>query len=1472
MEYNIMDLLEGKPSQRYSIMNSWGSSGSATLNHGVDASTPRRHQSAALDDAATTDSSSSSRKKSRKKPEDALHLEETYRLRPEDHQDLEHVRVEHNQTGCCSGKYSRAMKHLLPFRPTRKDKNLLPSNSAGLFSYFSVSWVTNLMFKAYKEGLQPSDLWTLQEEDGAEINSERLERLWDNERWNAEKGKRKPELWRAVWRSMRTRVIVSMIISIVQNILQFLGPSIMLKMVLDYIDKPEIDNLYAGLVVLAIGIINICRGSAFNAMFVVNTHTATRVTGAVQALMYKKVLRLRTGGERLSAQIINFSNNDMERLFEACISCVFITAMPVIFLLSVVYCVYILGPWALLGQGIYILFYPIMGGIAKAQSSVRVETVKVTDKRVALMSEILNSMRLIKMYSWEDSFAKKISGIRKEELKKHRIGALLQAVSSTVTPSISILATILTFLGYTFSGYPLKAPEAFTIFSVFNAMQFTVGVLPFTVRSIAEARISLNRIQKLLELPEHQKRTGGLLNNNLALQIKNASFAWEVHNINLKGRGAPSGSTSKDAKEKKKSDDAKKNGVANGVTPSVNGHIATGETNGTNNPSKGGDNTDLVKNIETLFNINFSVERGKLIGVCGSIGSGKSSLISAICGDMKVNSGSIQVNGQLALVTQQAWIYNDTFRENILVGQPYDPEKYKKTLNVCSLISDIDLLANGEMTEIGERGINLSGGQKQRVNLGRAVYSDREIYLLDDPLSAVDTKVAKHIFNNCIKGALATKTVILVTHATHFLEKCDEIILMQGGKIAERGTHAELIDRKGEYFDMIGFDGSREENNDDEKKSCAPYEDDSDKKAVNAKKNEKEDDKEGSARDGKLITEETRESGSVSTKVYLTFIKASGGWCITNIILFAIIIFTLTRMFNAIWLQYWLDQGDGMVKERMANQTKYNLTLSDEEIKGDITQNEMLWMYQLVYGMSFVLLLITGIIKGIGVTFRVLAGASKLHQAMFISILRAPMSFFDTTPTGRILNRFSRDLDELDVRVPFFLEFLLQGLLFVIGQIILVCFIYVWFIIPLLLVAVLFIAVDVFLNAGVRELKRLDNTLKSPVTQHIGSSISGLSVIRTFDKEKLFINRMYNKLDKHSSALLVFRLSNRWFTYRMDFMAVCVTLAVTIICVFTKGIVSTALAGLALSTVNGVCVFIPFLMRMKSEFQSRITSVERIIEYAYELPSEAPREIPSSQPPSGWPSKGSIELKDVKLRYRPDLPLVLHGINASIKDGEKIGIVGRTGAGKSSLISTLLRMAELDSGSVIIDGVDISTLGLHTLRCCISVIPQDPVLFQGSIRYNLDPFEEHSDDAVWQALERSHLKSLVQRQEHALLSKVEAAGENFSVGERQLICLTRALLRNSKILLLDEATASVDVETDHLIQATIKEAFATNTVLTIAHRLNTVANYDRVMVLDAGKVHEFDTPERLMNTEGSLFQEMMQAMGVHTVEQMQALT
>ncbi|KAK3884295.1 hypothetical protein Pcinc_011423 [Petrolisthes cinctipes] len=962
-------------------------------------------------------------------------------------------------------------------------------------------------------------------------------------------------------------------------------------------------------------------------------------------------------------------------------------------------------------------------------------------------------------------------------------------------------------------------------------------------------------------MPEHQARMDGYLNNStLALEIKNASFAWE--NVNT------------DFTEEKTSAEKKQlvvDGKNKANKKNIHHNYSHLSSINLEPPAVEGSPNQPIHFIDTLFNIDLRVTSGKLVGVCGNIGSGKSSLLSAIAGDMKKLEGRVLINGDLSLVPQRAWIYNSTLRENILVGGRLDPLRYNDVIWACSLQDDFDLMHNGDMTEVGDRGVNLSGGQKQRVNVARAVYGDGDVFLLDDPLSALDTKVARHIFTNCIKGLLAQKTIILVTHTVHLLKQCDEIIVMESGRITETGTHRELMTRKGEYYSIV----NRDEEDTDKEETGKDEEEERGGRRRRRRKRRGEDERElALSGEGRLTTEEKRRSGGVSWKVYRTIVQMCGGWGTASLILLSIVLFTVAKIFTSVWMKVWLDQGDGKMEERQRNKTHHNASMTEEELNGDISKNPDLWMYQMVYGLCYLCVFITGIVKSFSLPFWMLRGAGRLHSAMFDSIIRAPMRFFDTNPPGRIVNRFSRDLDDLDVRVPYFMGLLLTGLILTAGQFILVSCIYVWFIIPLAIIIALFILTDLFMNAGVRELKRLDNILRSPVTQHIVSTITGLSLIRTLKKQHLFRNRMYNYIDKHLASVLLYQQSNVWFVYRMNIISFMATLTITIICVFTKGIVSMASAGLAISSLNRVCSILPFLMKRKADIMSRLTSVERIIEYAFEVESEAALETPYCTKPlllNNWPSKGGIELMGVTLIYRPDLPPVLHGITASIKPAHKIGIVGRTGAGKSSLMCALLRLCELDSGKILVDGVDISTLALHTLRSNLSVIPQDPVLFQGTLRYNLDPFGEYTDLAVWEALEQAHLRDVISCQDNGLMSKVEAAGKNFSVGERQLICLTRALLRSSKILMLDEATASVDQETDRVIQATIRQAFNTSTVLTIAHRLNTVAIYDKIMVLEAGQIVEFGSPVELMQRQTSVFREMMVAMGVKSVDQLKAL-
>ncbi|XP_034256173.1 multidrug resistance-associated protein 5-like [Thrips palmi] len=1323
-------------------------------------------------------------------------------------------------------KYGSAMKHLLPYRKAPPDSQVMPGNSSGLFSFIAVSWMTKLMWKAYRHGLSQDDLYELHPADRAEASSCRLENSWHN---RVRQQGFEASLFSVMWRIVRTRAIVATVLMVLAVIFQFLGPAILQRLILQYVDD-ESQPLSWGLTLVGfLFAVQLLRNYCFGAAYVMGLHTAIRIQGSIQHLVYKKMLLLRSGGERTLGQIITFCTNEQERVFEAAHMGVLILGTPVMFTMCVIYSVWVLGPWALVGNLVILLFYPVMAGVASLTSMVRIKTVQVTDKRIGLMNEILNSIRLIKMYAWEDSFAKNICSVRELERQQLQKAAFLQSFSNTITPSITILASIATFLGYSLTGNNLYTAEAFTIYAIFTAMQFTVGTLPYGIKCLAEAKVSCNKIQKFLQRPnfESTKNTGGVSSNGQVIEIRNATFIWDDDEPGSKSKA--------EVKQTKSTKTALKDS-ANGLKYK-NGQL---EADGLLHPS---DRPEII--FEPLRDITLTVEQGRLLGICGSVGAGKSSLLAAITGDMIRLQGDLSVHGSVALVSQQAWIFNETLRENILFGLPYDEERYKDVINVCSLQRDLDLLSNGDMTEIGERGSNLSGGQKQRVNLARAVYANKDVYLLDDPLSAVDARVARHIFSKCIKGKLSGKTILLVTHGLQFLAECDEVIYLKEGSITERGSHSELSKASGDYSQMLTFDHARAV----KKQNSA---DDTDLKTT--------DDVLPDELGGNLTSAE--EHKSLGLQGYLQYFVFCGGYFIMLSLLLLVLLFTLARLFSGIWLQTWLDKGDGLEAERRNNMTLFNVTYNNDKLKGLVNDNPERAFYQLVYGLTFIITIFIGICKGWGIARQLLLGSSRLHDTMFRKTIRCPISFFDVTPTGRILQRFSKDMDELDVRIPFFFEFVWQGLLFCATQMLLICFIFPIFSFALAIAAALFAFLDIWLNKGLKETKRLDNLRKSPVLNHITSTMAGLSVIRTFGRQRVFLERFCARLNRSLASDLIYRSSVRWFTFRMDMIAVVMVTLTGLVVVCLRGTVTSAQSGLALSCVFAVCTFIPYVMQLKSEFQSRFTSVERVLEYSSDLPEEGPKHIQNSPKPVNWPDKGEIKMENVQLRYRDGLPLVLQNVSLHICGGEKVGVVGRTGAGKSSLITTFLRLTELAGGHILIDNVDISSLGLQELRSAIAIIPQDPVLFEGTLRFNLDPFGEHNDEKIWDALEKSHLKEKLSREEKQLLTPVSAAGQNLSVGEKQLICLARAVLRQNKILLLDEATASVDVETDFLIQRTIRETFKGCTVITIAHRLHTVSSYDRVMVMDAGKVVEFDKPSTLMSNRESVFYGMLEAAGV----------
>ncbi|KAG7502088.1 Multidrug resistance-associated 4 [Solea senegalensis] len=1184
-----------------------------------------------------------------------------------------------------------------------------------------------------------------------------------------------------------------------QEILKVIQPLLLGKLIgyfenQDSVNKSAIYEAYG--YAAGISLSTICLTVLHHLYFYHAQREGMKIRVAMCHIIYRKALCLNNTAfsKTTTGQIVNLVSNDVNKFDEVTLHLHFLWIGPLQAVVVIVLLIYAIGPSCLAGMAVFFILMPLQTMFGRLFSRLRAETAVFTDDRIRTMNEVISGIRVIKMYGWEKPFIALVDEVRRMEIGKIMKSSYLRGLNMASFFVASKIIIFLTVCVYVLMGNVLTSSRVFMTIALYGAVRLTITLFfPFAIEKASESLISIKRIQNFLLLDE-------VAPQRLELPVAEKDCMVEIKDLICYW--------------------------------------------------------DKMLEAPTLYNVSFTVRPEQLVAVIGPVGAGKSSLLSAILGELSRESGVINVKGVLTYTSQQAWILPGTIRSNILFGKELDPEKYDQVLMACALKRDMDLLPGGDLAIVGDRGANLSGGQKARVSLARALYQDADIYLLDDPLSAVDAEVGRHLFEECICGVLRKKPRILVTHQLQYLKAADHILVLKEGQMVARGTYSEL-QRSG--LDFTSLLKEEEEGQEDEKQGTSPIpaavsshsrsrtislNSLSSKSSLCSSRYSLIDGVDPLAVAVQRTEEEGRSEGNIGVRMYVKYFRAGANLLVLLVLLLLNVLAHVAFVLQDWWIAHWASE-----------QERINVT---EHLNGSFPQQLDLDLYLGVYAGLTAFSIVFGFLRCI-LFFNVLvSSAQTLHSSMFNAILRTPVHFFDVNPIGRILNRFSKDIGYLDSLLPWTFVDFIQIFLQVIGVVVVAAVIIPWILIPIVPLLAVFLYLRRYFLQTSRDIKRLESTTRSPVFSHLSSSLQGLSTIRAFKVQQRFQQIFDEHQDLHSEAWFLFLTTSRWFAVRLD--GIC-SLFVTITafgCLFLRHGLEPGAVGLALSYAVTLTGMFQWGVRQSAEIENMMTSVERVVEYT-ELESEAPWET-DKKPPHDWPKEGSITFDRVNFSYSASEPLVLKNLSVVFTAREKVGIVGRTGAGKSSLISALFRLAEPE-GRIMIDGFLTSTIGLHTLRQKMSIIPQDPVLFTGTMRKNLDPFRQHTDEDLWNALQEVQMKAVVEDLPNKLETLLNESGSNFSVGQRQLVCLARAILRKNRILIIDEATANVDPRTDSLIQQTIRDKFQECTVLTIAHRLNTIIDCDRILVLDAGRIQEYDKPYVLLKNQEGFFHQIVQQTG-----------
>ncbi|KAG2735537.1 hypothetical protein G9P44_001751 [Scheffersomyces stipitis] len=1352
-----------------------------------------------------------------------------------------------------------------------------PEHISSVWQFVTYSWLDKMIWRACKSTMNQEDIWGLRDDDYSLYILKAFEASKSTARFT----------WK-LFSHFKYLFAAQAFWAILDSILVF-APSLLLKRVLEYVEDPSSSPAsLAWSFVFLMPIFKMFDSVASGCSLFIGRRVCLRMRAIIIGEVYAKALRRKITVSEVSddseseddktdkndkkdekeksgkktaelGAIINLMAIDAFKVSEICGYLHFFVGAILMLVICIGLLYNLLGWSALAGSVSIIALLPVNYRIANWVSKLQEDMLAITDKRIQKLNETFQSIRIIKFFAWEDKFFESVMGIRNEELSYLKWRSFVWCLGGMVWFLTPTLITLISFYCYTIvEGNTLTASIAFTSLSLFTLLRSPLDQLSDMTSLVVQSKVSLDRVSDFLDEEETDKYEQLAVErgpNSPYIGFENATLSWNA----------------------------------------------------------------ASENDFKLRDISIDFKAGKLNVVIGPTGAGKTSLLMALLGEMQLVNGNVFLPGttprdelkidpetglteSVAYCSQSAWLLNETIRNNITFGAPFNVERYAKVVEACSLTRDLEILSAGDSTEVGEKGITLSGGQKQRVSLARALYSNSKHLILDDCLSAVDSHTALWIYENCISGPLMEgRTCILVSHNVALtVQNAAWVVVMENGRVKTQGTPEDLV-----HTGSLGDDdlikssvmGSRnqsstnlqslEDKNADMKAKAAVIE--SKLKAV-ADEHTEDDSKKT---DGKLVEEETKAEGVVSSDVYLGYAKLFGGLPTWAVVISCFVLSQGIFMTQSWWLRNWSIDSErassfmnsmGLVSvsnvydstQLTSSTVVRTFTGAAHWISASISVAEE---FKSKHGPLYYISIyaIIGLSYGISASLRVfvtffagIRASNRIFKKVLTTILRAKLRFFDKTPQGRIMNRFSKDIESVDQELTPFAEGVFICLVQCVSSLILITLITPGFLIFALIIAFLYYLVGYFYITLSRELNRIHSVTKSPIHQHFSESLNGVATIRAYGIESRFMKQNLNAIDANNKPFFYMWVANRWLSIRIDFVGSMVMLFSGVFVLLSAGIIDAGLAGLSLTYAIAFSESALWIVRLYSNVEMNMNSVERLQEYL-EVEQEPPYDIPETQPPASWPETGRIKVNDVSLRYSPELPRVIKNVTFDVEPNHKVGIVGRTGAGKSTIITAFFRFLDPETGSIHIDGIDITSIGLRNLRQAITIIPQDPTLFSGTIRSNLDPFSQYTDEQIFEALKRVNLigrnetpattAGENQNKFFNLDASISEGGGNLSQGERQLVCLGRSLLKNPKVILLDEATSSIDYKSDAMIQQTIREEFSNSTILTIAHRLRTIIDYDKILVMDAGRVVEYENPYVLIADKTSLFYSMCENSG-----------